>query len=147
MTMISKIGVVLLIGAAIAVPISAWSAPPAGASAEQAAENLVPSELRRQIDDLIAARDLALREMEAEYRSAPLDQRVALETEMTRVQLEFETEYLTLLLEYHRLSGNRQEEIRAAEMLEALSSQMRISRAAEPATGNTMTTGGTHDAR
>lgn len=144
-----KVGLwrLLIAGTALAVPLLAWSAPPVGEASRTLSATDVPADLRQQIENVVSVREATLRQMDARYQAAPLDQRVAMEAEMAQVQTDFELEYLSLLLEFHRLSGNVQEEVRTAAMLEALAAQPPVTRVAQSATENTPQPGGTNDAR
>lgn len=78
------------------------------------------STLRVEIDNVLTEREEALRELNARYATAPLDQRVSLEAEAAQIQTDYERRYLELVIDYHRLSGNAGELARAERMLESL---------------------------
>jgi len=76
--------------------------------------------VRDQINSLLQEREDMVRELNARYTNAALDQRTALEAEMAQMQAGYDLRFLELLVEYHQLSGNAAELERAERMLEAM---------------------------
>lgn len=117
-----KVVRVVLLAGALLIPLALWSAPAAEAGKATAAPDQTAriAELRQGIEGTLQARDEALRDLQMRYQEAALENRVALEAEGARLQADYEHAYLTLLVEYHRLTGNAVEQQRAEAMLEAL---------------------------
>jgi len=87
---------------------------------QSAPEEATPVSLRQEITDLMLAREAALAAMSEEYKTIPLAERTAFEARSSQLAAEYDRAYLTLLVEYHRLSGNSAEMERAEQMLNAL---------------------------
>ena len=78
------------------------------------------AELRQQIFDTMEARQAALQNLSDRYREARYEERTTLEAMSDQIQKDYEFAYLSLLVEYHGLTGNVIEQERAQRMLDAL---------------------------
>jgi phage replication-related protein YjqB (UPF0714/DUF867 family) len=94
--------------ALFAVPISLWSAEQENVSADKFVSGKA-QELRQQITEVIESRNAAISDVNERYRGANPEARVALEAEGAQIQVDYERAYLSLLVEYHRLTGNQLE--------------------------------------
>ena len=103
----------------VTIAIAAIAAAP-DVEAPPAAGEPTLTALREAVNEVSQERENAIRELNAQFAVAPLDQRVRLEAELADVQKHFDELYLTSLIEYHRLSGNVTELERAERMLGAL---------------------------
>ena len=95
------------------------SAPPEDAKFT-APESRSLADLRAAALTVLQERENALREWNDRYQAAPLENRVALESEAAEMTADFERQYLQVLVEYYRQSGNEAELARSERMLEAL---------------------------
>jgi hypothetical protein len=111
-----------MLGLALAtlIVVAAQSAPADKSTSSTPAGEKSLGALREDIGNVLRDREVALRELNGRLAVAPLDQRVALETEAAQIQTDYERRYLELVVDYHRLSGNTEELARAERMLESL---------------------------
>jgi hypothetical protein len=96
-----------------------WSAPQPPAQTPVPEQSSL-AELHDAALAVMQAREDALRDLSARYQAAAMADRVGLETEGAALEESYERQYLEILVEYHRLSGNAAELERTERMLEAL---------------------------
>lgn len=108
-----------------AIPLlTALAAPPSPASSQPVPAESAITSLKTEIQSLTEARAQALAALNERYRAATPAERTDLEAESATVQADYERAYLTLILEYHRLTGNTVEMERAARMLAVLDGEL-----------------------
>lgn len=101
--------------------VSGASLARSGTDAREAASTTMEIQrLSEEIATLEAEREFALRDVAERYRTAELADRSAIEAEGARLWSDFEARFLSLVVEYHTLSGNDQEAQQAQLNLEQL---------------------------
>ena len=79
-----------------------------------------PQTISEEIETLLIAREAALSDILARYKSALPTERTAIELEGAAINEDYERAYLELIAEYHRLAGNETELAKAEAQLEVI---------------------------
>jgi hypothetical protein len=101
------------------LPIASWSMDQTGSASVDPGKSRI-AELRQELTTLLNARDHTIAEITERYRNSALSDRSMIEREEALLQEDYERQYLTLLIDYHNLTGNLAEMQKAQQMLAAL---------------------------
>lgn len=104
--------------AMLIVPMMLWGAPKTGSPDVSTPQQ--PDDLKQQLIATLQSRDAALAEIDARFRQAAPADKSLIEAEAVQTQLDYERSYLSLLIEYHSVTGNTVEQHKAEQMLNAL---------------------------